>query len=286
MTAVGLVPHPHRPASAELARTVAARLEERGAEVRLLHGDADAVGLNGHGVPSDAFAPGLDFAISLGGDGTMLRTVDAVHLEQVPVLGVNLGQLGFLAGVEAADLLAALDRVVDGAYEVEERMVLRVSVSSGGSAAGTWTALNECLLEKKHSGRLVRLGVSIGGESFTTYAADGIIVSTPTGSTAYAFSARGPIISPALRCLLLTPVSPHMLFDRSLVLAPEEQLKFEVAADPEVELTIDGRTLGTLERGDTVECRPGEWPAKLIVFDRRSFHQVLKAKFQLPDRSA
>lgn len=285
MTAVGLVPHPHRAASADLARVVAAKLTDRGVTVRLVAEDADAVGLGEYGVAADAFGPGLDFAVSLGGDGTMLRTVDLVYQAQVPVLGVNLGQLGFLAGVEAHDLDAALDRAIAGHVDVEERMVVRVTVDSSGPAGGSWWALNECLMEKAHSGRLVRLAVSIGGEFFTTYAADGIIVSTPTGSTAYAFSARGPIISPALRCLLLTPVSPHMLFDRSLVLAPDEELRFEVVAEPEVELTVDGRTLGVLSVGDGVTCRPGEWPARLIVFDRRTFHGVLKAKFQLPDRA-
>lgn len=284
VTAVGLVPHPERPAAAEVARSLAAMLRDRGVEVRLADVDAAAVGLEEHAVDADVFAPGLDFAVALGGDGTMLRTVDLVYQEQVPVLGVNLGQLGFLAGVEVADLEAAADRVLAGDYDVEERMVVRVTVESEGAARGSWWALNECLLEKAHSGRLVRLAVSVGGEFFTTYAADGIIVATPTGSTAYAFSVRGPIISPGLRCLLLTPVSPHMLFDRSLVLHPDEDVRFEVAGEPEIEITVDGRTLGELRVGDMVTCRSGEWPARLIVFTRRNFHQMLKAKFKLPDR--
>jgi len=128
------------------------------------------------------------------------------------------------------------------------------------------------------------LSVTIGGEFFTTYAADGIIVATPTGSTAYAFSARGPIVSPELRCLLLIPVSPHMLFDRTLILHPQEGVRLDVQGEPPVELAIDGRTLGQLTAGDAVTCHAGEWPARLIVFERRHFHRMLKVKFQLPDR--
>lgn len=284
MKAVGIVPHPGRPAAVELAGWLDGYLTEREVEVRVPRPDADAVGLGDRGVDAADFAAGLDFAVSLGGDGTMLRTVDLVYPHEIPVLGVNLGQLGFLTDVEPADLESSLDRVLGGDYEIEERMVVRLDVESGGGAAGSWWALNECLIEKAHSGRLVRLAVSVGGEFFTTYAADGLIVATPTGSTAYAFSARGPIISPGLRCLLVTPVSPHMLFDRSLVLRPDEDVRFEVIDEPEVELTVDGRTLGTLTAGDVVTCRAGERPARLIVFSARNFHQMLKAKFQLPDR--
>ncbi len=284
MKAVGIVPHPGRPAAVELAGWLDGFLTERGVEVRVPRSDADSVGLEARGVDTAEFAEGLDFAVSLGGDGTMLRTVDLVFPHEVPVLGVNLGQLGFLTDVEPADLESSLDRVLSGDYEIEERMVVRLEVESRGDAGGTWWALNECLIEKARSGRLVRLGVSVGGEFFTTYAADGLIVATPTGSTAYAFSARGPIISPGLRCLLVTPVSPHMLFDRSLVLRPDEDVRFEVIDEPDVELTVDGRTLGMLTAGDVVTCRAGERPARLIVFSKRHFHQMLKAKFQLPDR--
>lgn len=284
MKAVGLVPHPGRSAAIQLAGWLDDYLTEREVEVRVPRPDADSVGLGERGVDGADFAEGLDFAVSLGGDGTMLRTVDLVYPHEVPVLGVNLGQLGFLTDVEPTDLESSLDRVLRDDYEIEERMVVRLEVESQSGAGGSWWALNECLIEKAHSGRLVRLAVSVGGEFFTTYAADGLIVATPTGSTAYAFSARGPIISPGLRCLLVTPVSPHMLFDRSLVLRPDEDVRFEVIEEPDVGLTVDGRTLGALTAGDVVTCRAGERPARLIVFSKRHFHQMLKAKFKLPDR--
>src|SRR5207342_3219354 len=145
--------------------------------------------------------------------------------------------------------------------EVTERMVLQITVESDGPASGKWYALNEAVLEKVHTGRLVRLEVEINSAPFTTYAADGVIVATPTGSTAYSFSARGPIVSPRHRCLLLTPVSPHMLFDRSLVLDADEELHFVVMQPQRAALTIDGLEMGELDCGDTVSCTAGPRPA-------------------------
>jgi NAD+ kinase len=157
-------------------------------------------------------------------------------------------------------------------------------VETRGPASGRWWALNEAVLEKVQSGRLVRLDVFINGTFFTPYAADGVIVSTPTGSTAYSFSARGPIVSPNHRCLLLTPVSPHMLFDRALVLGADEELRFVVIDERKAVLTLDGRVLGTLEPGDAVTGTGGPRPARVVTFTPRDFHQILKAKFGLADR--
>lgn len=282
MAAVGIVPHHVR--AREAAERAATWLERAGVEVRVPETDASATGLGRFAREPGKFAAGLDFALSLGGDGTMLRTVDLVAAEGVPVLGVNVGQLGFLTEIEPTGLEPALERVLAGDYQVSERMVLSVVVASAGPAGGTWLALNEAVLEKVSSGHLVRLAVSVNGKFFTTYAADGIIVATPTGSTAYNFSARGPIVSPSHRCLLMTPVSPHMLFDHSLVLGPDEELSFAVTGHPSVELILDGREVGTLSEGDTVTCTQGPQPARLITFAPRDFHQILKAKFGLADR--
>ncbi|HEX5585864.1 MAG TPA: NAD(+)/NADH kinase [Acidimicrobiia bacterium] len=282
--AVGLVPHRERGDAAELAKHAAAWLSERGVVVRVPEADAAAAGLLHLAAPVDTFAAGLDMVLSLGGDGTMLRTVDLVYEAGVPVLGVNVGQLGYLTEVEPPDLDAALERLVSGRYEVDERMVLSVEVTSTGPAAGRWFALNEAVLEKLHTGRLARLEVEINGTFFTTYAADGVIVATPTGSTAYSFSARGPIVSPRMKCLLLTPVSPHMLFDRSLVLGADESVRFVVSDDRAVTLTADGLDRGELAAGDVVACSAGPLPARIVTLGRRDFHQILKAKFGLADR--
>ncbi|MEX2253806.1 MAG: NAD(+)/NADH kinase [Acidimicrobiia bacterium] len=281
---VGLVPHHERPLAYELARHAADWLRAHGMEVRVAAADAAPAGVDDLSVDDDAFAAGLDLAISIGGDGTMLRTVDLVYEAGAAVFGVNVGQLGYLAEVEPTELDAALEQLVAGDYEVEERMVLEVEVASTSAAAGRWWALNEAVIEKEQPGRLVRLAVAINNAFFTTYAADGVIVATPTGSTAYSFSARGPIVSPRHRCMLLTPVSPHMLFDRALVLGPDEELRFTVTDGRHVVLTLDGRELGSLAPGDEVTCSGASKPARIVTFGPRDFHQLLKAKFGLADR--
>jgi NAD+ kinase len=139
-------------------------------------------------------------------------------------------------------------------------------------------------MERVQNGRLGRLAVHINDTFFTTFAADGVIVATPTGSTAYSFSARGPIVSPNHHCLLLTPVSPHMLFDRSLVLDAHERIRSVVIDERNAELILDGRTLGLLREGDAVTCTGAEKRARIATFGQRNFHQILKAKFRLPDR--
>jgi NAD+ kinase len=278
---VGLVPHYAR--AKAVAERAAEWLEGAGVGVRVPAADAAVTGLERFAAPGP-FATGLTFAVSLGGDGTMLRTIDLVGGEGVPVLGVNMGHLGFLTEIDPEHLEWGLERVLAGDYVVSERMVLSVTVTSEGPAGGTRLALNEAVLEKVSSGHLVRLAVSVNGKFFTTYAADGVIVATPTGSTAYNFSARGPIVSPGHRCLLLTPVSPHMLFDHPLVLSADETLAFEVTGPAPVGLVLDGREVGNLSAGDVVICREGPTPARLINFTPRDFHQLLKTKFGLADR--
>ena len=278
---VGLLPHSERPEAQRLAAEASKHLVDLGAVVRVLASDAPE--LADFHVDASTFTEGLDIAVSLGGDGTMLRAVDLVSSAGVPVLGVNVGQLGYLAEVEPASIANALKRVVAGDYTVDERMMLSVEVE-GSALAGSWRALNEAVLEKSQPGRIVRLDVSINGTFFTTYAADGVIVATPTGSTAYSFSARGPIVSPRHDCMVLTPVSPHMLFDRALVLDPSEEVRFDLKGTLSAVLTLDGREIGLLDSGSSVRCTGATHPALIATFGPRDFHQVLKAKFGLADR--
>jgi NAD+ kinase len=284
MAIVGIIVHHERAQAAELARDAAAWLRERGHEVRLPLRDAAIAGLTDAGTAEVEFARGLDVAISLGGDGTMLRTVDLVAAEDVPVIGVNVGQLGYLTEVEPASMRMALKRFLAGSYDVEERMLLAVTVEAAGFEAGVHLALNEAVLEKTPMGHTVRLGVSVDGETFTPYAADGLIVATPTGSTAYAFSARGPIVEPTHRCLLMTPVSPHMLFDRSLVLPPNATVRIEVLDDRAATLSLDGTNLGLLRPGDAIRATGAQESARFVTFGPRDFLHILKTKFGLSDR--
>ena len=282
--AVGLVPHRDRPLAHELAQHTAAWLVDHDVEVRVPAALAPGAGLDAHAHADADFASGLDLVIALGGDGTMLYAVQLVYPAPVPVMGVNVGILGYLSELEPKELEGWLPRLLAGDYEISERTMLAVDVESAGPARGTWYALNEAVVEKLRAGHLIYLDVSINGTAFTTYAADGLIVSTPTGSTAYSFSAGGPIVSPDLRCTVLTPISAHMLFDRSLVLAEHEEIAFVVANGRNVALTIDGRELGELGSGDRVRCQIAPEPLRVVSVRPRDFHQILKTKFSLPDR--
>lgn len=283
MSVVTLMTNLAREGAASQAVELAGWLEADGHSVRLPEADAAALGLESTAYEVDALGVGCDLAVSLGGDGSMLRSVGLVADHGVPVLGVNHGNLGYLTEVEPDGVKEAIGAFFAGEHQIEERMRLDVEIvtSSGRTVA---RALNEAVLEKIHNGRTVRLSVSIDGEYFTTFAADGIVVATPTGSTAYSFSVRGPIVDPGYRALLLTAVAPHMLFDRSLVLSPESEIRVEVLADRPSELAVDGVESARLDPGDAIVCTTSSKPALLVTFGRRDFHGILKSKFGLNER--
>jgi NAD+ kinase len=278
MPRIALLVHPARPEVQRLAADVRRWWERHGYEV---------VRLDSEDGSSDA----VELAVSLGGDGTMLRTVQLASHHGVPVLGVNLGRMGYLTEVEPAGLEAAFERFAAGEYTVAERMMLGVRVErpDGGASAqdgggAELVALNEAIAEKIAPGHTIRVEVSIAARPFLTYTADGLIVSTPTGSTAYNLSARGPIVSPTLRALVVTPISPHMLFDRSLVLDPAESVTLRLLDGPDGDLVLDGTSSIRLRPGDSVSCAAAIQPARLVTFGARDFHAILRAKFGLAGR--
>lgn len=272
--------HQHREEAAVLAADAVDWLRSCGHDVELPSADAAMVGRAAFG-RDDVAAQGYDLALSIGGDGTMLRTVELVSADDVPVLGVNVGQLGYLVEVEPDGLRSAVTRFLDGEHHIEPRMRLEVRRER---VDGSVSALNEMVLEKTPSGHTVRLAVSVDGAYFMTFIADGLIVATATGSTAYALSARAPIVAPTHRLMVLTPVAPHMLFDRSLVFEPASQLRLEVCSWRPAELFVDGRSEAMLEEGDAVLVSASPHPARLVTFERRNFLGILKSKFGLNDR--
>ncbi len=285
---IALVFHRLRPNAVGLARDVAAWAHHAGCNVVCDESDVDAIaqGSHSHVTASSSFRD-ADLLVSVGGDGTMLRAVHSLSGTLVPVMGVNVGLLGYLTNVEPEMALGALDQWLRGtegsAFHYDDRMMLRVLIQNG-STKQSWLALNEVVLEKQQSGHTVRLGVDIDGTHFVTYSADGLIVATPTGSTAYALSARGPVLSPRLNALLMTPVSPHMMFDRSLVLDPREEVVIEVIGQRPVEIAIDGVAVHTLLEGDRVSVLAATERARLLRFNDNRFHQILRSKFGLADR--
>ncbi len=274
MALIAFYAHPLRPEAKALADRAGSWLAKQG------HRSMSALGPDG-----DVRVDGADLLVSLGGDGTLLRAVEAAWAGAVPVLGVNIGRLGYLTQVEPGGVEEALAAFLAGEHQVEERMTLAVAVTGpGGHPAIERVALNEATVEKTVPGHTVRIAAAIDGRPFVTYAADGLLVSTPTGSTAYNLSARGPVLSPRLRAIVLTPVSPHTLFDRPLVLDPAERLTLDVLEPRPAVLVVDGVTAAILEPGAKVECREGDHPARLVTFGSRDFHAILRAKFHLADR--
>jgi len=287
MTDVLLVAHHDRMEAAALARQASSWLVEHGHSAWMTPEDAEPLELLD--LVSERRPESAGLALSLGGDGTMLRAVKMLGGSGVPIIGVNVGLLGYLTEVEPPALTKVLERWDAGAeageWRIEERMMLDATLQrAGADDSETWTALNETVIEKQEAGHTVRLLVRIDGAAFTSYAADGLIIATPTGSTAYSLSARGPVVSPKHRALLLTPVSPHMLFDRSLVLDPDEQVEIEMIGHRPATLSIDGQTAASLAEGDTVAVRASSSVARFVRFGERRFHQILKTKFGLSDR--
>ena len=276
MATVVLVAHPRRTQATEYARQAAAWLAERGHTAVVPDDDATVLGGPEPGATGDGPADPADLVVALGGDGTVLRAVRLVGDRGVPVLGVNLGRIGFLAQVEPDEMLPALEHFLAGDATVEERMMLAIQIRRGPAAVGELLALNDAVVEKPRPGNTVRLTVTIGDRPWATYAADGLIVATPTGSTAYSLSARGPVVSPRLRAMVVTPLSPHMAFDRALVVAGEEAVRVEVADDRPAALTVDGRDRGLLRRGDAIVCRPAAQPARFVTLGPQDFYGVLR----------
>ena len=282
---VVVVAHHTRQEVVPLIRQTEKWLKKNGHQMWMPKSDAIALGLDEFG--SDRSAQDADLLLSLGGDGTILRSVELLGGAPVPILGVNMGTLGYLTEIEPEDLPERLERWInqDDKSEIvlDERMMLAVTLKSKNKNQ-TWRALNEAVIERQQSGHTVWLDVTINHELFARYSADGVIVATPTGSTAYSMSARGPVVSPRHRAMLLTPVSPHMLFDRSLVLGPTEMLSMQVVGTRPAELAIDGRHVASLEQGDVVSYEADSCSAHFVRFTQQpKFHQIVRAKFGLGD---
>jgi NAD+ kinase len=285
-TATFLV-HPERPDALALARETAEWLTAQGDTARILEFSApNRVTEAGQEVDLDAVdLLGSTVAVSLGGDGTFLRVVRLAWTEDVPVLGVNFGRLGYLPDLRPDQMRVALTRVFEDRAIIEARCALEVTITdrSVGDAVSTYLALNEVVLEKIDFGHTVRLATSIDGEDVFTYSADGVIIATPTGSTAYNLSARGPILSPALRAMVVTPVAPHLSLDRSLVLTDTQRVRVEIAPVRAAALVIDGLETGRLEPGSTVTCRVPTRPVRVVRNDPHGFGALLRFRL-LADR--
>jgi NAD+ kinase len=279
-----LVTHTGRRHNSAHARTVAADLIDAGFTVRVVAEEAPELGLPGVvPVRGMAAAEGAEIVFALGGDGTFLRAAELARPAKAPLIGINLGKVGFLAEAELGDIDAAVRDVVARRYTVDERLTLDVEVECDGEIVARSWALNEVSVEKGVRERMLEVMVDVDGRPLSRYGCDGVLVATPTGSTAYAFSAGGPVVWPDVQAILLVPNSAHALFSRALVTAPTSTVTVTVAPYATfAQLQCDGRRAFTLAPGAIVTVRRGEQPVRVVRLHDKPFTDRLVAKFGLP----
>jgi NAD+ kinase len=280
------VGHTGRPEALRAVRDAAQRLTDAGVAVRVLADEAVDMALPGAcTVAADADAArDCELVVVFGGDGTLLRAAELARPSRTPLLGVNLGHVGFLAEAEPDNLDATVDKVVNRAYVVEERMTLDVTVTVGGELLTRGWALNEASVEKASRERMLEVIIEVDDRPLSRWGCDGVVFATPTGSTAYAFSAGGPVVWPEVEALLLVPISAHALFARPLVISPRSVLAVEVLSRPHEAgvLWCDGRRTVALPPRARIEARCGELPVRLARLHSAPFTDRLVAKFDLP----
>jgi NAD+ kinase len=281
---IGVCVKPDQPQLGDSVRALAKWASERGIEALL-----DPEAGRGAGAPSlqrHELAAQVDLVVVLGGDGTLLAVARALGRRAVPILGVNLGALGFLAEIDLGELFPTLEAVIGGRFRIEPRMRFEVSVDRDGAELGRYLALNDAVIARTALSRMVDLEVEADGVDVTTYHADGLIVATPTGSSAYSLSAGGPLLLPSFEAVVLTPICSHTLTQRPLVIPPacEVTIRVQDARGGEVHLTVDGQVGRELAERDRVTVRRSEWPAQLLVPRDRNRFQVMRTKLRWGER--
>ncbi len=269
---IGLVLHPQRPHAWGLAEAVAHHLRQTGREPVLLSAEElDRV---------DRMA-GWDLVLTFGGDGLVLRVARYAAPMGVPLLGINLGRVGFLTEIQPEEWLEQLSRVWEGRYWVERRLMLEAHWIQEGQRQGPFYALNDVVVGRMGLGRVVRVRAEIDGRYFTTYIGDGLIVATPTGSTAYALAAGGPILPPELKNIVLVPIAPHLSLDRAVVLDEGVRLALTVHTEGKAALTVDGAGEHPMANGDRVEIAAAPFSACFLrLGDRSYFYRLLAARLR------
>lgn len=280
--------HTGRSEAREVARVFVRELSLHGLVVELLAVEADALGITPvpglvEIIPEDEAGAGCELAVVLGGDGTILRAAELTHAHATPLLGVNLGHVGFLAEAEYEDVELVIAAVIRRDYTAEERLTLDVDVYRDKELVASTFALNEASVEKAARERMLDVVVEIDGRPLSRWGCDGVVCATPTGSTAYNFSAGGPVVWPGVEALLMVPISAHALFARPMVVAPTSLLAVEVMGNTQSHgvLWCDGRRTVELPPGARIEVRRGATPVRLVRLHEAPFSDRLVAKFGL-----
>jgi len=287
MRAVGVVVKRGHPQAVALARQLVDWLRENGLEAVVEDDSAAAIGCPAGGTRAQIVAA-ADLIVVLGGDGTLLSVAHHLRDRPVPILGVNFGQLGFMTALTADELLPAMKRIVAGDFKVNERMVLDVTLKRQGKEIFTRQVLNDAVISKGGAlARIIDLDTSVDGQPLCVYRADGLIVTTPTGSTAYSLSAGGPIVQPSVGVIVLTPICPHTLTHRPLVLPDTAVVRVGVHSrdgDEDTVLSLDGQFGTPLANEDVIEIRKGRSTVPLVQSDERTYFDVLRNKLRWGER--
>lgn len=277
----GVIANPKKEKVWQVLRNLISWSERRGQDLiiaRYLNQGLNDPGLKIKSMERGRIPENCEIVIAMGGDGTILSTARLVGPTQTPILGVNLGGLGFLAELSIEELFDKLDKILRNEYYIEERMVLRAVVKDGGTTL-QFTALNDIVVDKGKSSRMINIRTFVDDEYLNTYTADGLIISTPTGSTAYSLAAGGPIIIPLLEALVVTPICPHSLTARPVVIPAEKVVKLSFITElGEIMLSADGQVENRMNPGAVVEVTKAPHVVRLVKWETRKFFDVLRAK--------
>lgn len=286
MKTIGLAPNPDKPEAIKLAGEAAEWLQSRGAQPLLSREAAAALGKPDLGADEDRLARS-DLLVILAGDGSILRWSRLAGPHGTPMLGVNYGHYGFISEIEPQEVMHSLQSVLAGNYTVSDRVMLRAVVIRDDEPVSTYYSLNDVVVSKGPLARMIALHTFVGGKFIVTYAADGIIISSPTGSTAYSLSAGGPVVHPDVNVIIITPICPHTLNVRSLVVPDDEKIQIAGQCregEPEMMLTLDGQHGEHLGVADVVEVTKAEFTAKLVQFQPQSFYEKLQTRLRWGER--
>ncbi len=281
MQTIALIPRRSKPEAIAFAEEVADWLLARG---KAVVSEASSVVAGTAGLEPAELARVTDLAVVLGGDGTLLHAARLFEGREVPLLGINYGSLGFMTDVPRERTFEALEHALAGRYSLERRMKFSVSVMRGDETLLEGEVLNDAVIGKNALARIADIEASVDGAYLTTFKADGVIISTPTGSSAYALAAGGPLMHPAVNAVLLTPICPHTLTQRPIVLPEGPTLEFVLKSESEMFVTLDGQTGRALERGDRVVVRKASTATVLIRSDHASYFAVLRNKLRWGER--
>ena len=280
MKTVGIVPNYNKEPAMKLVNELAEFLLKKECKVVLTYKIAEMTGLNDLGVTKYELYSKSDFIIVLGGDGTLLDTGRKAAKFGTPLLGINMGTMGFLATADGSDAETAIEKVLNGQYKIEKRLMLESEIISDTDNPKQYIAVNDVCISRGVFTKITEYNIYVNEEYLATFRADGIIISTPTGSTAYNLSAGGPVLKPDIACMVITPICPHSLHSRSIVVSADDTVRIEASfgSNGDIIMSMDGQTSVILNNGDIINVRKSANSINIIKTNTRSFYEILRKK--------